>query len=182
MVLVAIVACEIAFWVFLAAGLVARYVLRSPRLGVALLLGSPLVDAVLLALTAVDLHHGAPPTSAHALAATYLGVTVAFGPSIMTWADARFAHRVAGRTAPIEPPRGRPQRMAHEWREFGRAGVAWAITCTILLGLAALVDDADRAGVLLGHLATLSVVLAIWLITGPLPATIGVLRDQRRAP
>ncbi|MCF6506523.1 hypothetical protein E9549_03735, partial [Blastococcus sp. MG754426] len=59
--LVAIIACEIGFWVVLAAGLLTRYVLRRPRLGGALLLGVPLVDAVLLVLTAVDLGSGAAP-------------------------------------------------------------------------------------------------------------------------
>jgi hypothetical protein len=36
-----IVAAEIAFWSILVAGLVARYVLRRPQLGLALLVATP---------------------------------------------------------------------------------------------------------------------------------------------
>ena len=46
MVVAAIVACEIGFWVVLAAGLLTRYVLRRPRAGAALLVCVPLVDLV----------------------------------------------------------------------------------------------------------------------------------------
>ncbi|WP_424326067.1 hypothetical protein [Gordonia sp. (in: high G+C Gram-positive bacteria)] len=34
------------------------------------------------------------------LARLYLGVTVVFGPRLIRWADARFAHRFAGGPAP----------------------------------------------------------------------------------
>ena len=50
MIIAAIVACEVGFWVVLAAGLLARYALRLPRLGGFLLLCVPLVDLALLGL------------------------------------------------------------------------------------------------------------------------------------
>ena len=53
-----IVACEVGFWVVLLAGLVARYVLRRPRLGGALLVCVPLVDLALLVASVVDLRGG----------------------------------------------------------------------------------------------------------------------------
>ena len=58
-VITIIVACEIAFWVVLAAGLVARYGLRRRRLGAILLACVPLVDVVLLVATVLDLSRGA---------------------------------------------------------------------------------------------------------------------------
>lgn len=61
MILIAIVACEIGFWLVLLAGLLARYMLRRRRLGAVLLAGVPLIDIVLLALTVVDLRQGARP-------------------------------------------------------------------------------------------------------------------------
>jgi hypothetical protein len=64
-----IVAVEIAFWVLLAAGLTARYVLRLPRVGAALLIAVPLVDLVLLGATVIDLRGGATARVAHGLAA-----------------------------------------------------------------------------------------------------------------
>jgi len=64
----AIIAAEVAFWVLLLGGLVARYGLRRPRLGAALLVGVPLVDVVLLGITALDLARGAQADWSHGLA------------------------------------------------------------------------------------------------------------------
>ena len=58
-----IIACEIMFWVFIAAGLAARYLLRRKTLGAALLICAPLVDVVLLVATALDLRAAARRTS-----------------------------------------------------------------------------------------------------------------------
>jgi len=168
----AILVCEIAFWAFLLAGLGARYLLASPRLGALLLLGSPVADVALLALTAKHLQAGAAPTQAHALAAAYLGVTVAFGPSLVRWADRRVAFRLVSGPRPVATPRTGHDRLRHEWREFGKAVTAWLITCLILLGLAELVADRHEAQVLLGNIGMLSLVLLIWFATGPLPAAV----------
>ncbi|MCP9964683.1 hypothetical protein LUW74_13890 [Actinomadura madurae] len=104
-----IAACEIGFWVVLAAGLAARYPLRLRRTGAALLLCVPLIDLVLLAATVIDLRGGATAGTGHGLAAAYLGYSVAFGHSMVRWADERFAHRFAGgpRRA-AGPSTGRP--------------------------------------------------------------------------
>jgi hypothetical protein len=162
-VLIAIIAaCEIGFWVVLAAGLAARYPLRLRRTGAALLLCVPLVDLVLLVATVIDLRGGATAGTGHGLAAAYLGYSVAFGHSMVRWADERFAHRFAGGP----PPRGRPKhgtaRVRYEWREFGKAAVATALACGLLLAMIALVGDADRTRALTGWPARLGTVLAIW--------------------
>ncbi len=104
MIVQLIVACEILFWVFLGAGLTARYLLRRPTLGAVLLVGAPLVDVVLLVATTIDLRGGAEASWSHGLAAAYIGFSVAFGHSIIRWADGRFAHRFAGGPAPRSPP------------------------------------------------------------------------------
>lgn len=100
-----IIATEIAFWLFLLAGLIARYTLRRPGLGMALLVATPFVDLILLAATVVDLRGGGDASVPHALAAVYIGVTVAWGHRMIRWADARFAHWFAGGPAPERPPR-----------------------------------------------------------------------------
>src|SRR5690606_40282828 len=74
-----IVACEIGFWVLLAAGLAFRYLLRMPRTGLALLLCEPVLEVVLLVATALDLKNGAEPNWTHGLAALYIGYTVGHG-------------------------------------------------------------------------------------------------------
>ena len=61
MIVTLIIACEIGFWVLLAAGLAVRYLLRMPRTGMALLLCEPLLEVVLLVVTALDLKNGAEP-------------------------------------------------------------------------------------------------------------------------
>ena len=101
MIYAVIVACEVGFWVVLLAGFTARYLLRRPRLGAALLVCVPLADLVLLVASALDLRYvGGQADLAHGLAAIYLGVSVAWGHSMVRWADARFAHRFAGGPRP----------------------------------------------------------------------------------
>ncbi|WP_141586125.1 hypothetical protein [Actinomadura sp. WMMA1423] len=171
MLLAVIAACEIGFWVLLAAGLLARYALRLRRTGAALLLCVPLVDLVLLAATAVDLRGGATAGTGHGLAAAYLGYSVAFGHSMVRWADERFAHRFAGGPPPTRSPKYGTARARHEWREFAKAALATAVACGLLLAMIALVGDAERTRALDAWLGRLGVVLAIWSLW-PITTTI----------
>jgi hypothetical protein len=157
-----IVLAEIGFWVVLGAGLVARYLLGRRTLGAVLLAAVPLVDLVLLVATVIDLSDGATAGFKHGLAAAYIGFSVAFGHSMIRWADQRFAHRFAGGPPPWRPPKGGPARARHEWREFRKAALAWAISVGLLLAAIAIVADAERTEALLGWIARLTGVLAIW--------------------
>lgn len=162
MIVQLIVACEILFWVFLGAGLATRYLLRRPALGAALLVAVPLVDVVLLGATAIDLRGGAEASWSHGLAAAYIGFSVAFGHSIIRWADARFAYRFAGGPAPARPPRHGKARAIREWREFGKAVIAWGIACSLLLAAIAMVGEPSRTVALSEWIRTLTVGLGIW--------------------
>ncbi|MEU5880717.1 hypothetical protein [Spirillospora sp. NPDC047279] len=164
MLLAVIAACEIGFWLVLAAGLSARYLLRRPRLGAFLLICVPLVDVVLITATVIDLRGGGTADFTHGLAAAYLGYSVAFGHGMVRWADQRFAHRFAGGPPPTPKPKYGMARARYEWREFGKAAIAWAIGCGILLAMITMVGDADRTEALYGWMGRLSVVLAIWAI------------------
>ncbi len=168
MIVAVIVACEVGFWVLLAAGLLARYGLRRPRLGAALLIGVPLVDLVLLAATVVDLRGGAVATAAHALAAVYIGFSVVFGHRTIRAVDARVAHRFAGGPAPSKPRRG----AAHEWAQWLRGLGAWAIACGLLAVAIVVVGDAGRTAELAGWIEGLTVVVVVWLGIGPLWASV----------
>lgn len=173
MILAAIVACEIGFWVVLAAGLTARYALRRPRLGAALLVCVPLVDLALLAFTVIDLRRGAPPSQAHGLAAVYLGVSVVFGHAMVRWADVRAAHRWAGGPPPApKPAGGTPERLRYEWREFGKACLAVALSCALLLGAIAVVGDRGETAGLWAWMPRLGLVLAVWLVGWPVVETV----------
>jgi hypothetical protein len=164
MLLVVIVAAEIGFWVLLAAGLATRYLLGRRRLGAILLASVPVVDLVLLTATVIDLRGGATADFTHGLAAAYIGFSVAFGHSLIRWADQRFAHRFAGGPPPWRPPRRGPARARYEWREFGKAALAFSISTALLLAAIALVGDADRTAELQAWIARLGLVLAIWSI------------------
>ncbi|CAM2932818.1 2TM domain-containing protein [Prescottella defluvii] len=162
MIVQLIVLCEILFWVFLGAGLVARYLLRRPGLGAALLVGAPLVDLVLLVATTIDLRGGSTASWSHGLAAAYIGFSVAFGHSIIRWADVRFAHRFADGPAPVKPPRHGAGRAIREWIEFGKAVIAWGISCGLLTAAITMVDDPSRTAALSDWIDALTVLLGIW--------------------
>jgi hypothetical protein len=178
--LAVIAACEVGFWLFLAAGLLARYALRLRRTGAVLLLCVPLVDLVLLATAVADLRGGATAGTAHGLSAAYLGYSVAFGHSMVRWADERFAHRFAGGPPPARTPEYGAARVRHEWREFGKAALATAIACGLLLAMIALVGDADRTRALDAWLGRLGFVLAIWSLW-PITTTLWPPKPPRDA-
>jgi len=180
-ILAIIVACEIGFWALLLAGLAARYLLRWKTASTVLLVCVPLVDLVLLAATIVDLRDGAVADASHGLAAAYIGFSVAFGHSLVRWADAQFAYRFAGGPRPTKPPRDSRARARHEWREFGKALLAWSISCLLLVGGIALVGEAERTQALEAWIRQLTVVLAIWLIW-PVWETVASLRPAQTAP
>ncbi|GAA2015155.1 hypothetical protein [Nakamurella flavida] len=162
MVLAVIVACEIGFWVAVAAGLIARYVLRRPRLGAGLLVLAPVCDVVLLVATAVHLGSGATATWQHSVAAYYLGFSVAYGHRMVAWADARFAHRFANGPAPVRATGSAYTRLC--WADVGRTALAVAIAGGVLLGLTAWVDDPSRTAELTGSLPLLGVILGVELL------------------
>lgn len=93
MILTAIVVAEVLFWVLLVAGLLTRYALRAPRVGAALLIATPIVDLVLLALTYIDLSSTNSSNFAHGLSALYIGYSITLGPRIIRAMDIRFARR-----------------------------------------------------------------------------------------
>ncbi|MEV0677555.1 hypothetical protein AB0I60_13635 [Actinosynnema sp. NPDC050436] len=167
LLVVVIVACEIGFWVVLGAGLLARYALRRPKLGAVLLVCTPLVDVVLLAATVFDLRSGGEAKPAHGLAAIYLGVSVAFGHSMLRWADQRFAHRFAGGPPPVKPPKHGAERVRHEWREWFKFVLALAVTGAVVLLLTHVVSTPERTQVLRGTLDVMTLVGAIWLVGWP---------------
>ncbi|MFE1230821.1 hypothetical protein [Streptomyces sp. NPDC058745] len=146
MIVTLIVICEVGFWVLLAAGLAARYLLKMPRTGLALLLCEPLLEIVLLVVTAIDLKNGAEPSWRHGLAAVYIGYTVGHGHRTVTWLDGHAAHRLGGRERPAGPPRYGMARARHEGRVWLGSVVAAAVASGLLLLATWYVgDDGDTA-------------------------------------
>ncbi|WP_018685687.1 hypothetical protein [Actinokineospora enzanensis] len=172
-----IAACEIGFWVLLGGGLLTRYLLRLRRTSTVLLAGTPVLDVVLLVAAVVDIARGAEAAFAHGLGATYLGFSVAFGPSMIRKADAWVAHRFADGPEPWRPPRRGPERARHEWREWRKCLVACGIAVVVLLTLSFVVGEPARTEALwAGWLPRLAWVVGIWFLVGPL----WTIRDRRK--
>ncbi len=76
--------CEITFWIVIILGLVTRYVFKKQTLGLVLLALTPVIDILLLIVTGVDLYNGATATIVHGIAAVYIGVSLAFGKSMVS--------------------------------------------------------------------------------------------------
>lgn len=156
-----IIACEVGFWVLLLAGLAARYLLKAKTLSAVLLICTPVVDVLLLAASVLDLRSGGQPTGAHGLAAIYIGVSVAFGGQLVSWADQRFAHRFAGGPSPTRPPRYGPAHAARERRQWLRHLLAYLVAATVLGLFTLLVGDDGQLGPLWSPMAAWALVLVI---------------------
>lgn len=161
-----IIAAEVGFWVVIAAGLVLRYPLRATRAGAVTLALVPLIDVALVVAVALDLNRGAEPGAVHGLAAVYLGFSVAFGPSLVRWADAHFAYRFADGPRPHKPSPGREKAMAM-WREWLRVVAAAVIASVVLLGLLALVVEPGQADAMREWLPRVWLVVGVWFVAGP---------------
>jgi hypothetical protein len=180
-----IAASEIGFWVLLGAGLLARYALRLRRTSTVLLLLVPVLDLVLIGASLVDVAGGSPPGQVHGLAAVYLGGTVAFGHSLIRWADGWAAHRFGGAPRPGRKPKYGAERAAYEWREWAKVALLTGIAVAVMLliagvggtgvpplpqwGFDPMWNWAFRAGV----------VTLIWFAAGPVWATLFPSRDDR---
>lgn len=157
-----VAACEVAFWVLLALALLARYGLRLRRVSTALLVCVPLVDVVLLVATIVDLRRGGDASPAHALAAIYIGVSVAGGHRMIAWADRQVAYRLAGGPKPERRPKRGVAHARAERAGWYRHALAWTVGCALLLLASLLVGDWHRAEALTDTIGLWS---AVWRST-----------------
>ncbi|AXK34720.1 hypothetical protein DVA86_20765 [Streptomyces armeniacus] len=186
MLVALIVACEIAFWVLLAAGLGLRYLARMPRTGAAVLLCEPLLEVMLLIVTAIDLKNGAEPDWKHGLAAVYIGFTATHGHYMIKWADGHFAHRFAGGPPPVRRPKYGMPRAIHEWKMSLRAIGAAAIAAALLQAAVWYVDNAGQTESLrawqakMGIVAVVSLIIAVSYTIWPKKAPLGAAAEQPR--
>ncbi|GGZ58164.1 hypothetical protein GCM10010371_17100 [Streptomyces subrutilus] len=158
MIIALVIACEVGFWVLLAAGLALRYLAKRPRAGAAVLLCEPLLELVLLVVTALDLKNGAEPDWKHGLAALYIGYTVAYGHYTVKWLDGHAAHRLGGGPKPPGAGYGRA-RAVHEWKLWLRTLAGAAVALALLQGAIRYVGAAGDVSTLEGwQFATLRVV------------------------
>lgn len=173
-----IIGCEIGFWVLVFGALVVRYLARLRGLSTSILALVPILDIVLIAAVALDLHRGSEAELVHRLAGIYLGITVAFGHSIIGWADLWCAHWFADGAPPPRPPRKGPAAFRRELIAFGQWLAAAGIAAAAMLGLSVTVADSDQSSALLQIFPTLALITVVWLLAGPVWALFD-LSDER---
>lgn len=155
-----IIACEIGFWVVIFAGLLTRYIFNNKRLGLFFLALTPVIDLILLLITASDLYNGAVATQVHALAAIYLGVSIAFGKSMIRWADERFLYYVKKQGAKPEKKTGYAHAR-HYLKGSLQHLLAFIIGGTFLAAMIYIVGNTGKTEALLQSLKVWALVVAI---------------------
>lgn len=158
-----IVACEIAFWVVIVLGLVTRYVLKKNKLGLFFLALTPVIDLILLIITGLDLYRGATSTTAHAIAAVYIGASIGFGKSMIKWADERFRYYVT-KEGPKPIKLYGIEHSMHNLKGWGRHVLSYLIGAGILVGIIFLINDASRTEALFNMLKVWTLALGIDLV------------------
>ncbi|WP_071458766.1 hypothetical protein [Bacillus massilinigeriensis] len=156
-----IISCEIGFWIFVLAGLFARYTLKKRKTGAFLLICTPIVDLVLLIATVIDLKNGAIATSVHGIAAMYIGFSAAYGHKMKKWADSQFAYRFANAS---KPPKKKKYGIALARKErvgWYRHLLAWFIGAAILGAIIIYIDNAKQTEAMFRLLQLWSTVLVI---------------------
>ncbi|MCP1136768.1 hypothetical protein NKT34_26300 [Paenibacillus polysaccharolyticus] len=159
-----IIACEIAFWIFVAAGLSVRYMLGKKRLGLALLAATPIVDVLLLIATVVDLQRGATASMVHGIAAIYIGVSIAFGHQMIAWADGYFQYWFRGGENPRRNKLYGREHARNERIGWVRHLLAWSIGSALLYIMIWWIGDPARTEVFSGLIRVWAMVLGIDLV------------------
>ncbi|MBA4603114.1 hypothetical protein [Thermoactinomyces mirandus] len=156
-----IIGCEIAFWVFVLAGLTARYIFKQKKLGLLLLICTPIVDLILLVATVIDIRNGAIATTVHGLSAIYIGVSVAFGHQMIKWADEHFAYRFGYGEKPVKIKKYGKEHARQEREGWYRHLLSWLIGGGILTGIILYINNSTQTEALLHTLRIWSIVLAV---------------------
>lgn len=156
-----IIACEVGFWVFVLAGLSARYLLKKEKLGAFLLICTPIVDVILLIATVVDLKNGAMASTIHGIAAIYIGVSIAYGHQMIRWADRQFYYRFSNGEKPIKNKVYGSAKARKERERWYRHGLAWLIGGSVLGAIILYIQDPQQTEALWGILQLWTVVLGI---------------------
>ncbi|GEK59850.1 hypothetical protein CHL76_14180 [Marinococcus halophilus] len=162
-ILLLIIGIEIAFWVVIAAGLIARYVFQLPRLGLFLLALTPVLDLILLIAASADLLRGAAATTAHAIAAIYIAVSIVFGKHMIRWADERFRYYIMRQGS--KPSRLYGYAYSRKYfKDWLKHVLAYVLGTGLLWVVIFLVNDAGRTGALSGTIKLWSLVVMIDLV------------------
>ncbi|MEK5232388.1 hypothetical protein MHB42_11525 [Lysinibacillus sp. FSL K6-0232] len=154
-----IIAAEIAFWIVIILGLISRYVLKMPKLSIFFFALTPVIDLVLIILTTIDLKRGTPASASHGIAAIYIGVSIAYGKTMIAWADEKFQQWFFKKSKKT-PLTGKAKGL-HEVKMLVRHIGAFAIGAGCLYGMTQFAGTATDTSPLLQIMKTWGIVLVI---------------------
>lgn len=158
-----IIACEVGFWIVIGLGLVTRYIFKRHKLGLFFLALTPIIDLILLITASIDLYNGAKASLIHGIAAIYIGVSIAFGKSMIKWADHRFQYYLM-KQGP-KPEKSYGMNYARQYMKgWGRHVLAYLIGAGLLAAVIFIIDDPSRTDAFDGILKAWSLVLGIDLL------------------
>ena len=141
-----IILAEIAFWIVISAGLVSRYIWKRQRLSIVLFALTPVIDLALLILTAIDLQNGQAASVVHGIAAIYIGVSVAYGKTMIEWADEKFHQWILKQPKEKELLFGKAKGI-HELKLWIRHIIAYVIGSALLYGMIQYIGESGDTGV-----------------------------------
>ncbi len=155
-----IVACEISFWIFIIAGLIARYIFNRKTAGLFLLAMIPIVDLVLIVVTSIDIYRGAEITLAHSIAPIYLAVSLVYGKTMINWADERFLYYVK-QEGPKPIRRIGMDFAKHSMKGSLQHVLAYIIGGTLLLFMIFYIGDSSKTEILWATLRLWGIIVLI---------------------
>jgi len=155
-----IVACEIGFWVVIALGLITRYIFNKEKLGFFFLALTPVVDLILLIVTGADLYNGATATFAHSIAAVYIGISIAFGKSMIRWADEHFLYYIK-KQGPKPVRKTGWDYARHSMKGSLQHLLSYVIGAALLILMIYFIDNPSRTTELSSTLKFWSIILAV---------------------
>lgn len=160
MITILIILAEVSFWILIIAGLVTRYIFKKEKLSIWLFAATPLIDLMLLLFTVFDLKGGKEATFVHALAAIYIGVSIAFGKQMIEWADVKFQYyflKIDNRPAKLFGI----ERGKKELAGFLKHLLAYIIGATVIVGMNYFLKNSTDTENLMAALRTWSIILGI---------------------
>ncbi|MFJ5765718.1 hypothetical protein ACIP9C_10145 [Lysinibacillus sp. NPDC093210] len=155
-----IITAEIAFWIVILIGLVCRYRFKKPKLSILFFALTPVIDLLLVLLTAMDLRAGTPASISHGIAAVYIGVSIAYGKTMITWADEKFQQWFL--KLPVEKKRltGLAKGI-HEIKMLGLHVIAYVISASLLYAMIVFIGQLTDTSSLLQVMKVWGIILII---------------------
>lgn len=169
-IFLAIIIGEIAFWVFLLAGLLLRYKWGVKNVSLIFLALTPIIDVFILVFTFIDLYNGTKPHFFHGMSAAYIGFSLIYGPGTIRRVDKWAAYKWSNGTRPVKTILKGNAEIKYQWKQFYRFVICMAIVSG-LISLAFLIVPFKETFWFIYWLINNIGLVFIWLLVGPIRIT-----------